>query len=210
MALWLRSSALAIALGWPILLHLAAVSGHAGWMPAITVAAALCAVAIWSAAAATRSAVVVGLAIAGLIVALALAAPSALVFGPPVAINAALGVLFARSLRRGHEPAIAVFARLEQGTLTPELVRYTRGLTWLWTMLFLGLAASAALLAAYASLSTWSWFANCATYVAIAVLFVGEYLYRRMHFPNYRHGSLLTLVRNVRAGMPRPFDARRK
>ena len=54
-------------------------------------------------------------------------APSALVFGPPIVINAALGALFAGSLRRGYEPAISVFARLEHGSLTQVLSRYTRG-----------------------------------------------------------------------------------
>jgi uncharacterized membrane protein len=171
-------------------------------MPVITVGAAMCAVAIWSATTRTIAAVVAGLALAGLLATLALVVPSALVFGPPIAINAVLGVMFARSLRRGHEPAIAVFARLEQGTLTPELARYARGLTWFWTMLFLGLATAALLLAMYASLPTWSWFANCATYIAVASLFVGEYLYRRIRFPQYRHASLLTLFRNVRARAP--------
>lgn len=208
MAPWLRGSAVVIAVGWPILLHAASVSGHAGWMPTITLLAALAAVALLSVSAGTPRAAVRGLTIACLLVALMLVAPSALVYGPPVAINAGVGLVFARSLRRGREPVISVFARLEQGTLTPELVRYTRRLTWLWTLLLFGLAAGAALLAAYASVSTWSWYVNCATYVAIACLFVGEYLFRRIRFPNYAHASLITMVRNVRAGMPSPFRVR--
>ncbi len=208
MASWLRGSALVAAISWPVLLHVASVSGHAGWLPAITLLTTLAAVALLSASAGTPGAVICGVAIACLLVALMLVAPSALVFGPPVAINAALGIVFALSLRRGREPLISIFARLEQGTLTPELVRYTRRLTWLWTLLLFGLAAGAALLAAYASLATWSWFVNCATYVAIACLFVGEYLFRRMRFPGYAHASLITLVRNVRAGMPSLFGAR--
>jgi uncharacterized membrane protein len=202
MAPCLRTSALAVALGWPIALHFAVVSGHPGWMPIITSIAAICAIAIWSAAKGTIAAVIVGLGAAGLLAVIAIVAPSALVFGPPIVINAALGALFARSLRRGYEPTISVFARLEHGTLAPELARYTRGLTWLWTILFLGLATAALLLAVYASLSAWSWFVNCATYVAVAGLFVGEYLYRRIRFPQYRHASLLTQFRNVRTRMP--------
>jgi uncharacterized membrane protein len=171
-------------------------------MPSITFGAALCAVAIWTATIRTTGAAIAGVALAGVLATLALVVPSALVFGPPIAINAVLGVMFARTLRRDHEPIIAVFARQERGTLTPELARYTRGLTWFWTMLFLGLATAALLLARYASLSTWSWFVNCGTYIAIASLFVGEYLYRRIRFPQYRHASLLTLLRNVRTRTP--------
>jgi uncharacterized membrane protein len=198
----LRASALGVAIGWPIALHLAVVLGHPAWMPIITCIAAICAIAIWSSATGTLAAIVVGLAAAGLLAMLAVVAPSALVFGPPIVINAVLGALFARSLRRGNEPAISVFARLERGTLPQDLARYTRGLTWLWTMLFVGLATAALLLAVYASLSVWSWFVNCATYVAVAGLFVGEYLYRRIRFPQYRHRSLLTQFRNVRTRMP--------
>jgi uncharacterized membrane protein len=202
MAPCLRTSAVAVALLWPIALHLAVESGNPGWMPIITAMAAICVIAIWSVATGTIAAVIVGLGAAGLLALLALVAPSALVFGPPIVINAALCALFARSLRRGYEPVISVFARLEHVTLPQELARYTRGLTWLWTILFLGLATAALLLAVYASLSAWSWFVNCATYVAVAGLFVGEYLYRRIRFPDYRHASLLTHFRNVRTRTP--------
>ena len=98
-----------------------------GWMPAITLLAALAAVAMLSASVGTPGAVICGVATACLLVALMLVAPSALVFGPPVALNAAFGIVFARSLRRGREPLISVFARLEQGTLTARARRATPG-----------------------------------------------------------------------------------
>ena len=194
---WLRACAFTLALGWPIGLHLAAVSDREGWMPIITASAALGAVGVWVAAKRTSTAIVAGAAMMVILVTMLLIAPRGLLFGPPILINAALGTVFARSLRRGHEPVIAGFARLEQGALTPELARYTRSLTEVWTMLFVGLAVTALYLAAFASLSTWSWFANCAAYVAVALLFVGEYLFRRMRYPQYRHASLATLLRNV-------------
>jgi uncharacterized membrane protein len=194
---WLRTCAIVLALGWPIGLHLAAVSGREGWMPAITAIAAIGAVGVWAATKGTSSAIVAGVAMTLALVSALLVAPRALLLGPPVLINATLGIVFARSLRQGNEPVIAVFARLEQGTLTPELAGYTRILTGLWSVLFFAMAATALYLAVFASVSTWSWFANCATYAAVALLFVGEYLYRRMRFPRYRHASLMGLLRNV-------------
>jgi uncharacterized membrane protein len=189
--------AIVLALGWPIGLHLAAVSGREGWMPAITASAAIGAIGVWAVTKGTSSAVVAGVAMTLALVSVLLVAPRALLLGPPVLINATLCIVFARSLRQGNEPVIAVFARLEQGTLTPELAGYTRIITGLWSMLFFAMAATALYLAVFASVSTWSWFANCATYAAVALLFVGEYVYRRRRFPRYRHASLVRLLRNV-------------
>lgn len=200
MTRWLRTSAFAVALGWPLALHIAALGGHAAWMPAVTFVAAGLATAIAAATVATRAALAMALIALAALALVLVYAPPALVFAPPIALNAALAAWFAQTLRAGREPAIAVFARMEQGTLTPELVRYTRLLTWLWTLLFATLAATAAWLAAYGSLSAWSWFTNCVTYVAIGGAFVGEYLYRRLRYPGYRHAPLAALLRNVRAG----------
>ena len=200
MTRWLRTSAFAVALGWPLALHIAALGGHAAWMPAVTFVAACLGLAVAAAAAATRAALLTALLALAALALLLVYAPAALVFAPPIVLNAALAAWFAQTLRSGREPAIAVFARMEQGTLTPELVRYTRVFTWLWTLLFALLAATAAWLAAYGSLSAWSWFTNCATYVAIGGAFAGEYLYRRLRYPEYQHASLAVLLRNVRAG----------
>jgi uncharacterized membrane protein len=194
---WLRMCAIVLALGWPIGLHLAAVSGREGWMPAITAIAAIGAIGVWAATKGTSTAVVAGVAMTLALVSMLLVAPRVLLLGPPVLINATLCIVFARSLRQRNEPVIAVFARLEQGTLTPELAGYTRILTGLWSMLFFAMAATALYLAVFASVSAWSWFANCAAYAAVALLFVGEYVYRRMRFPRYRHASLVRLLRNV-------------
>ena len=124
--------------------------------------------------------------------------PSLLLYAPPAALNIAFGVFFAVTLAPAREPRIATFARLERGgELPPDLARYTRRLTWLWTLLFFGSAAVGLLLAVFASLAVWSAFVNVASYVAVAALFVGEYLYRKLRFPQYRHAPLATLLRIV-------------
>ena len=79
-------------------------------------------------------------------------APSLLLFVPPAALNVAFGVFFAVTLAPGREPRIASFARLERGELPPDLARYTRRLTWLWTVFFFASAAIGLLLAAFAPL----------------------------------------------------------
>lgn len=109
-------------------------------------------------------------------------------FLPPVLISLSLLVLFGRTLLPGCEPLITVIARLEQGgELPPELVSYTRNLTWIWTGFVAAMMLEAVLLAAYASLELWSLVTNILNYVFIVTLFVGEYIYRTVRFPNYHY-----------------------
>jgi len=183
---------------WPVLSHGAALAGRPDWMPAITAGVALT-VAI-ALLVASRSARV---RFAWLLVAAATAlawrfATPVLLFAPPAALNIAFGLFFATTLGPGREPRIATFARLERGgPLPPDLVAYTRRLTWIWTGLFFASAAIGLALAAFAPLTVWSAFVNVASYVAVAALFVGEYLYRRIRFRDYRHASLATMMRTV-------------
>lgn len=121
-----------------------------------------------------------------------------LLYVPPVAINLALCWLFGRTLVGGRTPLIARFALMEQGTLTDELAVYTRRLTWLWTLLFAGAALASVVLALSGSRDAWSLFTNLVNYLLVAALFLGEFVYRRVRFRNYRHQPLLQLLRNVR------------
>jgi uncharacterized membrane protein len=121
-----------------------------------------------------------------------------LLYLPPIAINVVLCWLFGRTLVRGRTPLIARFALMEQGTLTEELAVYTRRLTWIWTLLFAGAAAASLLLGVSGSRDAWSLFTNLVNYLLVAALFVGEFVYRRLRFRNYRHQSPLQLLRNVR------------
>lgn len=121
-----------------------------------------------------------------------------LLYVPPIAVNLGLCWLFGRTLARGRVPLISRFAMLEQGTLSAELVAYTRMLTWLWTLLFAGAALAALLLALSGDRDAWSLFTNLVNYVLVAALFLGEFAYRRLRFRNYRHQSPLQMLRNVR------------
>jgi uncharacterized membrane protein len=71
-------------------------------------------------------------------------------------------------------------------------------LTLVWTALFAAMAAVALALALAGSLATWSTFTNVVSYLLVAALFAGELAYRRRRFRQYRHATLLELVRNVR------------
>lgn len=87
---------------------------------------------------------------------------------------------------------------MEQGPLSTELKSYTRTLTWVWTLLFLSAAAVSLALAMSGHRDAWSLFTNFVNYLLVAALFLGEFVYRRLRFRNYRHHSPLQLLRNVR------------
>jgi uncharacterized membrane protein len=187
--------ATAAGLAWPVLSHAAALGGRAEWMPGITACvAAVIAVALALGDRSARRRI----AWFAALVALALAwrfAPALLLFLPPAAINVAFGVFFASTLRAGREPRIAGYARRERGGALPDdLARYTRRLTWIWTVYFFAAASAGLALAVFAPLAVWSAFANVASYVLVGLLFVGEYAYRRLRFRHYVHAPLRALV----------------
>ena len=195
-----------------MLSHGAAIAGRADAMPAITACVALIVSMALVVASSRMHARLVWLAVAATALFAWHYAPSLLLFVPPAALNIAFGVFFGATLRPGREPRIATFARLERGeALPPELARYTRRLTWIWTIFLFASAAIGVVLAVVAPIGVWSAFVNVGSYVAIAALFVGEYVYRRIRYRQYRHGSLLALIRIVvrdrrafTTGNPRP------
>ena len=201
-SVWLRRSVMLLAIAWPLSLHAAILFAAPEWPARITAAAIALGALIWAIAAASLTVVILAVAIVALLCAALLLSPQLLLFAPSVLINGMLAALFGASLRPGREPVISVFARLEQGELQPDLARHARLVTWCWTLLLAAIAIVALALAAWASMETWSLFANVVSYALVAALFTGEYLYRRVRYRHYRHASLAALLRNVRRDNP--------
>src|SRR5467141_850756 len=134
------------------------------------------------------------------------AEPDVLLKLPPVAFNVALAVWFGRTLARGEEPMISWFARLVRGAeLPPDLARYTRWSTVVWTAFFVSMAAASAALAVLATPHTWSVFTNGIDYILVGALFVGEYVFRRVRYAHHEHRPFADVVRTVvRAGKLAP------
>ena len=120
-----------------------------------------------------------------------------IVYTPPLAAFAFMAFFFHRTLRLGSEPLITRVARKEHPDLPRDMARYTRLLTWTWSLCFMLLFALALLLAPLLSLKVWSRWVHGFGYVLPGVLFLGEYVYRHYRFPDRQHGSLLVLIPNV-------------
>ena len=117
----------------------------------------------------------------------------------PVLIYCALLVVFATTLRPGRVPLISHFAQMEQGELSAELRTYTRRLTVIWCAFFAVMAGLAMGLAAWAPVQIWSLHTFFFSYLLIAMLFLGEYVYRRWRYPHYRHARPWKLLSNIRS-----------
>lgn len=121
-----------------------------------------------------------------------------------VGIFLSLGLGFGLTLRAGRQPLVTRLARLVHGTLDADALAYTRRVTWAWTAFFVAVAGVSAVLFVLAPLAAWSVFANLATPLLVAAMFVAEYLVRLRMLPRLRHNGVLESVRAWRAGAAAP------
>ena len=119
----------------------------------------------------------------------------------PIVVDVGLAAAFGSTLRAGAEPMIARFARAERGVLEPDLARYTRRLTLVWVGYFAAAAALMALLWRRGDDRVADALALVGNYAGMAVLFVGEWAYRRRRFAQYAHASPRQMLVHVAAVM---------
>ena len=138
---------------------------------------------------------------------------------PPVLLNGFMAWLFGHTLRNGQMPLIERAARAMRGSgavLDDDVVGYARGVTQVWTALFVVLAAVNLVLAALARpgglllaagfdpavsvpLGAWSLFANLLSYLFIAALFAIEFVVRGRRFPDQPYSGLVDFTRRLAA-----------
>jgi len=116
---------------------------------------------------------------------------------PALALPALALTTFATSLRSGRTPLVTGIAQMERGELPPPLLRYTRQVTWLWTLSLAGLLLTTITLMLFGSDEAWSLFTNLLSYLLIGGLFAGEYIYRRLRFREYEHTGFFAHLRLI-------------
>ena len=125
--------------------------------------------------------------------------PQWLYLGQHAGVHVALGTWFGSTLLAGRQPLISALASRLHGGLTPALAAYTRRVTIAWTVYFFAMAALSFALFLGGSFAHWSVLANLVTPVAIASLFVGEYLLRYRLHPEFERVTMATAVRAWRS-----------
>ncbi|MGQ0618692.1 MAG: hypothetical protein ACT4QA_02060 [Panacagrimonas sp.] len=117
---------------------------------------------------------------------------------PPIVWPAMLLIAFGGSLRRGQDPLIERIAARSRGhALPPDLRRYARQTTVMWTLIFVLQLLVAAGLSLFGSPEAWSWFTNILSYALLGLVFLLEYLYRRWRFRGYEHAGFVAYVRSL-------------
>jgi uncharacterized membrane protein len=100
----------------------------------------------------------------------------------PAFVHLWLAVLFGHTLR--HPPTlIERMVRLQFPEFEPGIAEYLRQLTWVWTGFFAANVAICTGLALFAGEQLWTLYTGLVVYLLMALLAVGEYLYRPRRFP---------------------------
>ena len=123
-----------------------------------------------------------------------------------ICTNAALGIVFGRSLYGGREPLCTHFATMVRGPLPPPVARYTRQVTAAWAIFFAAMIVGSSLLYFLASVQVWSAFANLLSMPLVAAMFAGEYVVRKRVLPDLPRAHILESWRaySNSAGMSAP------
>ena len=114
---------------------------------------------------------------------------------PSILVPAFLCWYFAATLRAGHTALITRIASAARPSISARILRHTRHLTWLWTLLFAAMALTSLVLLLIGRMDWWSLQTNLINYVACAVLFVGDFFYRRARFSDELHPGFIDYVR---------------
>lgn len=106
----------------------------------------------------------------------------------PSATQASFGVAFLRSL--SSTPLIEHFARMVKPELSAAERAHCRRWTAIWGWYLLVLAATGLALARWASLTIWTAYVGLVNYALVGLLFVVEYLVRKIRFRDYGRNPL--------------------
>jgi len=205
---WLRVVrwfALAVGIiAYPVLAHYSSTSSVAATWPSLGVAISLTpslAILLWLAwRSPKRLLMLVLCAAVGVLLALFWGALqrnfSWVYFLQHVGTNLMLAAVFGATLVRGRQPLCTQFAEaVHRSGLAPEELRYTRQITWAWTVFFLAMSLVSSVLFCCASIEAWSVFANFLSFPLIVLMFVLEYAVRLRKLPDMEKHSIMVGVR---------------
>ena len=156
----------------------------------------------------SRTALLVGVLLAALLAVAVSSHQQVLAALPSVALNLMLAGVFGATLRPGETPLIVRIAELDQGALAPKFARYLRALTQAWAIFFVAMAGLSLVLMLYAPFEWWSLFVNVLTWPLIGVMFIAEWVVRRVGFKELPAHTPLHIATKILA-YQRQVDAMR-
>jgi len=101
----------------------------------------------------------------------------------PMLTLSVLILIFLKSLVFDNTPIITQFAAcVDERPLNSEKKKYTRNITTIWLLGFVYMFVQNIMIALWFSVETWSWASNTGSYILIALIMFGEFLYRNKKF----------------------------
>lgn len=181
--------------------------GRVGVVGLLILAAALATVR-WRTYAHRSPALVFGppVALATLALAGLLLDDSRFVLALPVMINAGLLIAFGSTLRADETPLVERFARLQVQDLSPAELRYCRGVTLAWCVLFVVNGSVSGLLAWLAPVAWWAVYTGVLAYVWVGLLGAAEYVFRKARFGRFGEGPIDRLLERA---LQQPVEGRK-
>lgn len=116
---------------------------------------------------------------------------------PPLIVPVLLFFTFGRTLLPDSIPLVTDIGERARGPLTDRMRLYTRHVTQAWTLIFLLLFLESLALTIWTPLETWSWFTNLFNHLMVGSAFLGEFILRKIRFPDHDHPGFLDYIRIV-------------
>jgi uncharacterized membrane protein len=199
---WLKGVGVGLlAVVWAVAAHFASAHpGPSGWGAALALAPVVmaCVLGLWSLP--TRWLGALGLvALAGLLVGVwpwLTGRVALLFFVEQTGVYLLMAVVFGRTLRGPKESLVTQMARrVHGGVLSDKQFVYTRKVTLAWSVFFAAMALGSVLLFLLAPTPVWSVFANLLGGPLIGLMFVGEFVLRRLALPQEPRATMADAIR---------------
>lgn len=199
---WLKGVGVGLlAVVWAVAAHFASAHpGPSGWGAALALAPVVMAgvLGLWSLP--TRWLGALGLvALAGLLVGVwpwLTGRVALLFFVEQTGVYLLMAVVFGRTLRGPKESLVTQMARrVHGGVLSDKQFVYTRKVTLAWSVFFAAMALGSVLLFLLAPTPVWSVFANLLGGPLIGLMFVGEFVLRRLALPQEPRATMADAIR---------------
>ena len=120
-----------------------------------------------------------------------------LLFIPPIVVPVTLLLGFGLSLLKGKEPLVTAIGEAAKGPLTPEMRKYTKSVTQLWTGIFFLMITINLSLTFSNNLPLWSWVTSVGNYLWVGIIFISEFIYRKVRFKDHDHPNFLEYLKIV-------------
>lgn len=107
----------------------------------------------------------------------------------------ALFLTFARTLIANRKPLCTQFAEMTHGPLTPAHAHYAYKVTVAWTVFFAGMIVTSTWLFFMYPISVWSIFSNFIFLPLVALMFIVEFIIRKLVLREKAQGHIMDAVR---------------